>query len=1125
MDNVLQSLDITITVKDNNAVSRIMALTNALGTLQTKINSLSTRQFSATMTRVEKRAEQASSRIKNAFNLSLPDIKAPTVKGIPKSPSLQNTADLKNAGTANTTLKTSSKVWGEYSNAVKDASSKLSVVNSASRSASSGQRALANSASTTTKQVEAELSTWQRFRQKISSVRNLITSVHVVMAQLMGIGRQTVGEASDYIEAVNLFNLSMGSYAEKAGAYATRVQDVLGIDVSNWMQQQGSLQKMALGYGMTEKEAYRLSQTMTNLAYDYASFFNLDFDKSFEKIRSAIAGQSRPMRQLGVDVTQASLAQTALNHGIKESVSDMSQAEKAYLRAIAIQDAAGNVQNDMARTIWQPANAMRVLGQLASQAGRAIGFIFIPLLAKIVPIAQAVVVILRNVAQAIANFFGVKIPDFKNTTIPLNKAGSNLAKNTGNASKNLGSAGNSAGKIAKHTKKANDNTKKTAKQVKKIKRELAGFDVLNVLSFSKPSSTKSKKAKTPSTPSGGGGGGGGGGVGGGGGGSLGGIDFWDQLNPYDLTKGAEKKVQQLVEKLKTLMKIALFIGEAIWSWKIAPAFLKFLMGDSLIGGGLLRILEGIGTKAGALGAKIFPFAKETTTVTGAFASMAVAILIVVRRLTGAVKNSELFRTGVKAVAKFIGLIAKGLMTFVTWTSKVGKAMNLNKEVVDGIKDVIAVIAGLLLSVIFPPAGGLVLIVEGIIIGLKVIGALMKNSTVVEALKKVKENLGKIFHLVGESIRSSLIKTMHSLRAIWEIIGPIVKFVAKIVAIILGACLGAIFAVILTLIVAIAKVVEIVAKGFQKLVEGIEDFVRGLLKAVNRAREFLGLPPIELKTDKKSVKKVTKTIKDATKGTKKVTIKAKMDAKSKKNIDKINKTKNKTATTTLKGKNTGSSKKVTKAYDHLKDKKPKVSLNATETKGFKTIKKEYPKIKNKPATITAKGAKADSFKKGFGSDGTGGAYGKPKNDDVTKTYKAKVPKIDMKVSKKSIAGKVLSYFASFSTKGKGVTGYATGGFPKFGELFMANENGIEMMGNIGNKPAVANNEQIVSAVSAGVTNAIVSGLRMASTTSSGGSNQNLTINIPLYLDNEQVAKETVKYINGQIQRYGVSPITG
>ena len=58
-------------------------------------------------------------------------------------------------------------------------------------------------------------------------------------------------------------------------------------------------------------------------------------------------------------------------------------------------------------------------------------------------------------------------------------------------------------------------------------------------------------------------------------------------------------------------------------------------------------------------------------------------------------------------------------------------------------------------------------------------------------------------------------------------------------------------------------------------------------------------------------------------------------------------------------------------------------------------------------------------------------------------------------------------------GLGVRGFASGGFPQMGELFVANEAGPEFVGSIGSRTAVANNDQIVQGIAAGVAAAMMS----------------------------------------------------
>lgn len=164
-----------------------------------------------------------------------------------------------------------------------------------------------------------------------------------------------------------------------------------------------------------------MSKNLTQLTYDISSFYNISADTAAEKLQSALSGQVMPMRQLGFAIEETTLKQVALNHGIEASVENMTQAQKAQLRYVAIMEQAGNigVLGDMARTIDTAANGMRVLQARLQQFARAIGNMVMPVLSAVLPYATAFVQVLTEGAQKIANFFGFELPkiDFSGAAV------------------------------------------------------------------------------------------------------------------------------------------------------------------------------------------------------------------------------------------------------------------------------------------------------------------------------------------------------------------------------------------------------------------------------------------------------------------------------------------------------------------------------------------------------------------------------------------------------------------------------------------------------------------------------------------------------------------------------------
>lgn len=309
---------------------------------------------------------------------------------------------------------------------------------------------------------------------------------------------QAVTESNKYQEDLNLFTVALGQYAAEAQNYAEKVSDVMGIDPAQWLRNQGVFNTLLTGFGDTAERAQLMSQNLTQLGYDISSFFNISIEDAMQKLQSGISGELEPLRRLGYDLSQARLEQTALNLGIKESVANMTQAEKAELRYYAIMTQVTTAQGDMARTLEAPANQLRILQAQLTQAARAIGNIFIPALNAILPYAIAVVQVIREIANALANLAGFKLTDVDYSGV------TNAAVGAGSLADNLDDAAGAA---------------------KKLKQYTAGFDELNVFA--------------PNTGSGSGAGAGG----------AGGFDF--DLPTYDFLGDA---VQTRIGEIKKMIE-------------------------------------------------------------------------------------------------------------------------------------------------------------------------------------------------------------------------------------------------------------------------------------------------------------------------------------------------------------------------------------------------------------------------------------------------------------------------------------------------------------------------------------------------------------------------------------------
>lgn len=266
---------------------------------------------------------------------------------------------------------------------------------------------------------------------------------------------QAITKSNEYQENLNLFTVAMGEYAESAFQYGKTVSDALGIDLSDWIRNQGVFNTLLTGFGDTADRAATMSKNLTQLGYDLSSFFNISVEDSMQKLQSGISGELEPLRRLGYDLSQARLEATALSLGIDKSVASMTQAEKAELRYYAIMTQVTTAQGDLARTLEAPANQLRILQAQFSMAARAIGNIFIPALNAILPYAIAVVQVIREIANALAGLFGFKLTEVDYSGVD------SLASGAGDLS---------------------DSMDKAAGAAKKLKQYTAGFDELNIFS-------------------------------------------------------------------------------------------------------------------------------------------------------------------------------------------------------------------------------------------------------------------------------------------------------------------------------------------------------------------------------------------------------------------------------------------------------------------------------------------------------------------------------------------------------------------------------------------------------------------------------------------------------------------
>lgn len=242
-------------------------------------------------------------------------------------------------------------------------------------------------------------------------------------------GLSWMNEAIDYTEQLNLFNVVFkniekngttmySSLGKEATKFQYRMNEAFGTNKTQTLYMQGIFQSMGENVGIGSKYAGIMSESMTKLTYDLASLYNKNEKDTAEAIRAGVyAGQTKPLRSYGIDVTQTSLQPILDSLGIADrSIKQMSQAEKEILRYIATMNQAKVAMGDLANTIESPSNQLKVFRQQLTEAKVSLSSLFIGGLASVLPYVNAFLMVVKEVAKAIASMFGIKLKDY-NTSI------------------------------------------------------------------------------------------------------------------------------------------------------------------------------------------------------------------------------------------------------------------------------------------------------------------------------------------------------------------------------------------------------------------------------------------------------------------------------------------------------------------------------------------------------------------------------------------------------------------------------------------------------------------------------------------------------------------------------------
>ena len=436
----------------------------------------------------------------------------------------------------------------------------------------------------------------KNFSKNLSEISSKSKSTSSIISSSFSIVKTSVQEALsmleksiDYSENLNLFNVAMDDLSDKGMKFQKTMNEAFGTNMGETLRYQGLFQAMSTSMGIANEDAYKLSEGLTKIGMDLSSLYNISDKSAWAKLRAGLAGQTEPLRTVGMDITENSLKPLIekLNitdsEGVLKSVRQLNYAEKMLLRYLAIVDQAKVAQGDFANTIEAPANQLKILSMQSIEAGRALGNLFVGAFGKMLPYANAVIMVIKEVANVIAGVLGIEISDYNSSISELDVSFSDME--------------DSAGAIGDGLGKANSNAKKLKETLTAM-----SFDELHNINTSTPSSSSGSS---------------GGGVSGG----IGSIDpkLLNALGAYE--NGMEKvrmKAAEIRDKIMDWLgftkKINPLTGETYWKYegisKTLSNLWKSFKNLSTEG----KVLVGLGLVAGAI--KLWNTAKNLITVFG-----------------------------------------------------------------------------------------------------------------------------------------------------------------------------------------------------------------------------------------------------------------------------------------------------------------------------------------------------------------------------------------------------------------------------------------------------------------------------------------------------------------------------
>lgn len=236
-----------------------------------------------------------------------------------------------------------------------------------------------------------------RFGNRLSSLgQRLTTGLSIPLALVSG---AAIKLGMDAVESESLFSVSMGKMADSAREWSEELRKNLGLNAYELRKNVGMLYTMFNSMKMGEQASYDMAKGLTQLAYDMASFYNLNPEEAFQKLQAGITGEVEPLKRLGIVVNETAIKQWALTNGMIKQGETMTEQQKIFARYNVIMEATSKAHGDLARTMDSPTNKLRALKEEIQNTATDLGVALLPAVSRLLQSLKPMVELVSKLVE------------------------------------------------------------------------------------------------------------------------------------------------------------------------------------------------------------------------------------------------------------------------------------------------------------------------------------------------------------------------------------------------------------------------------------------------------------------------------------------------------------------------------------------------------------------------------------------------------------------------------------------------------------------------------------------------------------------------------------------------------